>query len=49
MPRSINNVDTVFVPLDGRVLGQNGDTALTLLVIGIHDALSAFIAAVQSA
>ena len=49
MPRSINDVDAVIVPLDGGVLGQNGNAALTFLVVGVHDALGAFIAAAQGA
>ena len=33
---SIDDVDAVAIPIDGRVLGEDGDTALLLQVVGIH-------------
>ena len=39
MARGIHDVDLGVAVLDGGVLGQNGDTALTLQVVGVHDAL----------
>ena len=49
MSGGIHNVDTIIVPIDGRVLGQNGNAPLTLLIIGIHDALGASTFAIQRA
>ena len=37
--RGIHDVDLGVAVLDGGVLGQNGDAALTLQVVGVHDAL----------
>ena len=44
---SIDDIDPVTIPFDGRVFGQNGNTALTLLIIGIHDPFGAHGFAVQ--
>ncbi len=43
----VHDVDAVVVPANGRVLGQNGDAALPLLVVGVHDALGPFRAAIK--
>lgn len=40
--RRIQNVELVALELDGQVLGENGDTAFSLLVLVVHDALSGF-------
>ena len=37
--RGIHDVDLGVAVVDGGVLGQNGDAALTLQVVGVHDAL----------
>ena len=37
--RGVNDVNGVIVPVDGRVLGLDSDTLLTLQVHGIHGAL----------
>src|SRR5690606_24435283 len=37
--RRIDDIDTCAVPVNGRTLGKNGDAALFLQVVGIHDAL----------
>ena len=37
--RGIHDVDLGVAVLDGGVLGQNGDAALTLQIVGVHDAL----------
>ncbi len=39
MARCIHNIDAIVLPADGRILGQDGDTAFALLIIGIHDPL----------
>ena len=39
MARGIHDVDLGVAVLDGGVLGQNGDAALTLQIVGVHDAL----------
>ena len=39
VPRGVDDVDLHAVVLDGDVLGQDGDTALALLVIGVENAL----------
>ncbi len=36
---SVHDVDLGLAVLDGGVLGQNGDAALALEVIGVHDAI----------
>jgi len=38
----INNVDFGIVPVDSGVLGENGDAALTLQIVGVHDALNRY-------
>ena len=43
----VHDIDVVVIPLDRRVLGQDGDAALALLVIGIHDPLRPLGTAVQ--
>jgi len=45
----VHDVDAVVIPANGRVLGQNGNAAFTLLIVGIHDPLGAFAASVQGA
>ena len=47
--RGIHDVDVVAVPVDGGVFRQNGNTALFLLVVGVHHALVVELAALQSA
>ena len=39
MSGGVDNVDLNALIMDGRVLGQNGDAALALDIIGIHDTL----------
>ena len=39
MTRRVHDVDLGVAVLDGGVLGQNGDAALPLQVVGVHDAL----------
>ena len=39
MARGVDDVDAVAVPGDRGVLGQDGDAALLLLVVGVHHAL----------
>jgi len=39
MPGRINDIDTIVLPLDRRVLGQNRDAALAFQIIRIHHAL----------
>ena len=36
--RGVNNVDAGVVVIDSRVFRQNGDAALTLQIVGVHDA-----------
>ena len=38
MSRGVDDIDPVLVPLDGRVLGQDGDAALLFERIRVHDA-----------
>ena len=38
MARSIDDVDLGIFIGNGGILGQNGDAALTLNIIGVHDA-----------
>ena len=45
----VHNIDAVVVPVDGGVLGENGDAALFLLVVGVHQALRSDILAVECA
>ena len=47
--RGIHDVDVVAVPVDGGVLRQNGNTALFLLVVGVHHALVVELVALQGA
>jgi len=37
--RGVHNVDLGVTVLDGGVLGQNSDAALTLQIVGVHDTL----------
>ena len=39
MARGVNDVDVVVVPLQRRVLGEDGNAPLFFLIIGIHDPL----------
>ena len=39
MARRIDDVDAPIVPANGRVLGENGDAALTLEIIRVHRTL----------
>ena len=39
VPRRVHDVETVVVPLERGGLGQDGDAALPLLVVGVHGAL----------
>ena len=43
MARGVHDIDVVIVPIDRRVLGQNGDAALLLQRVGIHDPLFHFL------
>ena len=43
MSRGVDNVDLHAVIVNGRVLGEDGDPALPLDIIGIHDALGDFL------
>ena len=43
MARGVHDIDVVIVPVDRRVLGQNGDAALLLQRVGIHDPLFHFL------
>src|SRR3546814_13578855 len=36
--RGVDDVDAVVLPANGGVLGQDGNAALALLIVGIHDA-----------
>ena len=45
---SIDDVDAVAVPVDRGVLREDGDAALTLLIVGVHDALLARVSAGES-
>ena len=45
---SIHDVDAVVVPADGGVFRQNGNAALFLLVVGVHDAFATLLTTVQS-
>ena len=47
--RGIHDVDVVAVPVDGGVFRQNGNTALFLLVVGVHHALVVELVALQGA
>jgi len=38
MTRRIHDVDAIIPPADRGVLGQDGDAAFTLQVVGVHDA-----------
>ena len=39
MARGVYDVDFGILIVDGGILGQNGDAALTLQVVGVHDTL----------
>ena len=39
MARGVDDVDVVVIPLQGRVLGQDGDATLFFLVVGVHHPL----------
>jgi hypothetical protein len=41
--RRIQNVELVALEFDSQVLGENGDTAFSLLVLVVHDALARFL------
>ena len=41
MPRRIDNVDAIVVPTNRGILSKNRYSALSFLIIGIHDPLSA--------
>ena len=45
----VDDVDAVVVPLDGGVLGQNGDAALFFLVVAVHHALVVELVTLQGA
>ncbi|MNF64322.1 hypothetical protein D3C84_460480 [compost metagenome] len=45
----VDDVDVVAVPVDGGVFRQNGNTALFLLVVGVHHALVVELVALQGA
>ena len=45
----VDDVDAVVVPLDGGVLGQNGDATLFFLVVAVHHALVVELVAFQGA
>jgi hypothetical protein len=47
--RGVDDVDAVVAVVDRRVLGEDGDAALALLVVGVHDALGVGAAAVEGA
>ena len=47
--RGIHDVDVVAVPVDGGVFRQNGNTALFLLVVGVHYAFVVKLVALQGA
>jgi hypothetical protein len=39
MPRCIDDIDAVVIPVDGCVLRKDSDTAFALQIIGIHDSI----------
>ena len=43
MSRSIDDVDLLILVENCGVLGQNGDTTLTLDIVGVHDTLLDFL------
>ena len=43
MARRVDDVDLDALIVDGDVLGQNGDAALALLIVGVQDALLHFL------
>ena len=49
MAGGVHDIDAVIVPFDRGILGQDGNAALALLVIAIHDQFRAFIATVKGA
>ena len=49
MSGSVHNIDAIVVPTNCRVLRKNGNPPLFLLIIGIHDSLSADVFAVEGA
>ncbi len=49
MSWGVYDVDAVVVPADGGVFRQDGNTTLFLLVVRVHDALCAFVFAIEGA
>ena len=49
VPRGINNIDAVFVPVNGGVFGQNRDATFLLQIIGVHQPFGLLVATVQGA
>ena len=47
MSGGIYNFDPVILPADCRVLGENRNTTLFLLIVGVHDALSTLVFAIE--
>ncbi len=47
MPGGINDIDVIVFPVDGGVFGENGNTTLALLIIGIHYPFDLFAAGLQ--
>ena len=43
MTRGVDDVDLGTLIHNSSVLGQNGDTALALDIVGVHDTLSNFL------
>jgi hypothetical protein len=43
----IDNIYSVIIPLDGRVFGQDGNSPLTLLIVGVHDSFSPLAFSIQ--
>src|SRR5690606_10546376 len=49
VPGGIDDVDAVAVPVDGGVLGQDGDAAFLFLVVAVHHALAQLVAFAEGA
>jgi len=47
--RGIDDINTVVLPLDGSILGKDGNAALTLEIVGIHNAIGVAATLVQRA
>ena len=47
MSGCINNIDPVILPADCRIFGENRNTPLFLLIVGVHDALSTLAFAIE--